>query len=80
METNAPASAGVLSFASNISRAYHDADLIASQCEKPAEIARTKLGCGDHAVERSEKGSITARDLNGEPGTPEPFSIRGNST
>ncbi|MGD9411492.1 MAG: 3-oxoacyl-ACP synthase [Desulfobacterales bacterium] len=36
--------AGILSFATYIPRAYHDADYIASRCETPAEIIRTKLG------------------------------------
>jgi 3-oxoacyl-[acyl-carrier-protein] synthase-3 len=38
------ARAGILSLAVYIPRAYHDADYIASQCETPAEIIRTKLG------------------------------------
>ncbi len=36
--------AGLLSLAAYIPRAYHDADYIASQCETPADIIRTKLG------------------------------------
>ena len=38
------ATAGILSLATYIPRAYHDADYIASQCETPADIIRTKLG------------------------------------
>jgi 3-oxoacyl-[acyl-carrier-protein] synthase-3 len=38
------ATAGLLSLATYIPRAYHDADFIASQSETPAEIIRTKLG------------------------------------
>ena len=37
-------SAGILSLATYVPRAYHNADTIASQCETPAEIIRTKLG------------------------------------
>jgi 3-oxoacyl-[acyl-carrier-protein] synthase III len=36
--------AGILSLATYIPKAYHDADFIASQSETPAEIIRTKLG------------------------------------
>lgn len=35
---------GLISLATYIPRAYHDADYIASKCETPAEIIRTKLG------------------------------------
>jgi len=38
------ATAGILSLATYVPRAYHDADYIASQCETPADIIRTKLG------------------------------------
>ena len=38
------ATAGILSLATYIPRANHDADYIASQCDTPAEIIRTKLG------------------------------------
>ena len=38
------ATAGILSLATYIPRAYHDAEYIASQCDTPAEIIRTKLG------------------------------------
>ena len=37
-------SAGLLSLATYIPRTYHDADFIASRCDTPAEIIRTKLG------------------------------------
>jgi 3-oxoacyl-[acyl-carrier-protein] synthase-3 len=37
-------SAGILSLATYVPRAYHDADYIASQCDTPAEVIRTKLG------------------------------------
>ncbi len=40
----AKSSVGIISLATYIPRAYHDADYIASQCETPAEIIRTKLG------------------------------------
>jgi len=36
--------AGILSLATYVPRTYHDADYIASQCETPADIIRTKLG------------------------------------
>jgi len=42
--SDAPVTAGILSFATYIPRAYHDADFIASQSETPADIIRTKLG------------------------------------
>ena len=35
---------GILSLATYIPRKYHDADYIASQCDTPADIIRTKLG------------------------------------
>jgi 3-oxoacyl-[acyl-carrier-protein] synthase-3 len=38
------ATAGILSLATYVPRAYHDADYIAARCETPAEIIRTKLG------------------------------------
>jgi 3-oxoacyl-[acyl-carrier-protein] synthase-3 len=41
---HAKSSAGILSLATYVPRAYHDADYIASHCETPAEIIRTKLG------------------------------------
>ena len=41
---NSKTTAGILSMATYIPRAYHDADYIASQCDTPAEIIRTKLG------------------------------------
>jgi len=42
--SNPIATAGILSLAAFVPRAYHDADYIASQCDTPAEIIRTKLG------------------------------------
>jgi 3-oxoacyl-[acyl-carrier-protein] synthase-3 len=36
--------AGILSLATYLPRSHHDADYIASQCETPADIIRTKLG------------------------------------
>ena len=42
--SNTKTTAGILSMATYIPRAYHDADYIASQCDTPAEIIRTKLG------------------------------------
>ena len=36
--------AGILSLATYIPKAFHDAEFIASQSETPAEIIRTKLG------------------------------------
>ena len=38
------AKAGILSLAVYIPKKYHDADFIASQCDTPADIIRTKLG------------------------------------
>ena len=38
------ARAGILSLATYIPKAYHDADYIASRCDTPAHIIRTKLG------------------------------------
>jgi 3-oxoacyl-[acyl-carrier-protein] synthase-3 len=35
---------GILSLATYIPRKYHDADYIASQCDTPADIIKTKLG------------------------------------
>jgi 3-oxoacyl-[acyl-carrier-protein] synthase-3 len=35
---------GILSFATYVTKKYHDADYIASQCDTPADIIRTKLG------------------------------------
>ncbi|MEE4263748.1 MAG: 3-oxoacyl-ACP synthase [Desulfobacteraceae bacterium] len=42
--SNPIVTAGILSLAAYVPRAYHDADYIASQCDTPAEIIRTKLG------------------------------------
>lgn len=62
------ATAGILSLATYIPRAYHDAEFIASQCETPAEIIRTKLGWyqknvpgpGDHTVAMGLKAARKA--------------------
>ena len=50
--------AGILSFATYIPRAYHDADYIASQCETPAEIIRTKLGWRQKNVPGPGDGTV----------------------
>lgn len=52
------ARAGILSFATYIPRAYHDADYIASQCETPAEIIRTKLGWRQKNVPGPGDGTV----------------------
>ncbi len=52
------ARAGILSFATYIPRAYHDADFIASQCETPAEIIRTKLGWRQKNVPGPGDGTV----------------------
>ncbi len=60
--------AGILSLASYIPRAYHDADYIASQCDTPSDIIRTKLGWyqknvpgpGDHTVAMGLKAARRA--------------------
>jgi 3-oxoacyl-[acyl-carrier-protein] synthase-3 len=51
-------SAGLLSLATYIPRAYHDADYIASQCETPADIIRTKLGWYQKNVPGSGDGTV----------------------
>ena len=66
--SNPIATAGILSLAAYVSRAYHDADYIASQCDTPAEIIRTKLGWyqknvpgpGDGTVAMGLKAARTA--------------------
>jgi len=50
--------AGILSMATYIPRAYHDADYIASQCETPAEIIRTKLGWRQKNVPGPGDGTV----------------------
>src|SRR5512136_206183 len=65
---NANATAGILSLATYIPKAFHDAEFIASQCETPAEIIRTKLGWyqknvpgpGDHTVAMGLKAARKA--------------------
>ena len=52
------ATAGILSLATYIPRAYHDADYIASQCETPADIIRTKLGWYQKNVPGSGDGTV----------------------
>jgi 3-oxoacyl-[acyl-carrier-protein] synthase-3 len=52
------ASAGMLSFAVYIPRRYHDAEFIASQCDTPAEIIRTKLGWHQKNVPGSGDGTV----------------------
>lgn len=52
------ASAGILSFAAYIPRAVHDADFIASQCETPAEIIRSKLGWRQKNVPGPGDGTV----------------------
>ena len=56
--SNPKARAGILSFATYIPRAYHDADYIASQCETPAEIIRTKLGWRQKNVPGPDDGTV----------------------
>jgi 3-oxoacyl-[acyl-carrier-protein] synthase-3 len=55
---NPHATAGILSLATYIPRAYHDADYIASQCETPAEIIRTKLGWYQKNVPGPSDGTV----------------------
>jgi len=52
------ATAGILSLATYVPRAYHDADTIASQCETPAEIIRTKLGWHQKNVPGPGDGTV----------------------
>jgi 3-oxoacyl-[acyl-carrier-protein] synthase-3 len=62
------ASAGILSFATYITRYYHDADYIAAHSSTPADVIRNKIGWtqknvpgpGDHTVEMSLKASRKA--------------------
>ena len=51
-------SAGILSLATYIPRAYHDADFIASQSDTPAEIIRTKLGWHQKNVPGPGDGTV----------------------
>ena len=65
---NSKPTAGVLSLATYIPKAFHDAEYIASQSETPAEIIRTKLGWyqknvpgpGDHTVAMGLKAARKA--------------------
>jgi 3-oxoacyl-[acyl-carrier-protein] synthase III len=65
---NPEASAGILSLAAYIPRAFHDAEFIASQSETPADVIRTKLGWfqknvpgpGDHTVAMGLKAARKA--------------------
>jgi 3-oxoacyl-[acyl-carrier-protein] synthase-3 len=52
------ATAGIVSLATYIPRAYHDADYIASYCETPAEIIRTKLGWYQKNVPGPADGTV----------------------
>jgi 3-oxoacyl-[acyl-carrier-protein] synthase-3 len=52
------ATAGILSLATYIPRAYHDADYIASQSETPADIIRTKLGWHQKNVPGPGDGTV----------------------
>jgi 3-oxoacyl-[acyl-carrier-protein] synthase-3 len=52
------ATAGILSLATYVPRAYHDADYIASQCETPADIIRTKLGWYQKNVPGTGDGTV----------------------
>ena len=67
------AAAGILSLATYIPRAWHDADYIASRSETPAEIIRTRLGWfqknvpgpGDGTVAMGLKAARKALDCAG---------------
>jgi 3-oxoacyl-[acyl-carrier-protein] synthase-3 len=50
--------AGILSLATYIPRAYHDAEYIASQSDTPADIIRTKLGWYQKNVPGPEDGTV----------------------
>lgn len=52
------ATAGILSLAAYIPRSYHDADYIASRCDTPAEIIRTKLGWYQKNVPGTGDGTV----------------------
>jgi 3-oxoacyl-[acyl-carrier-protein] synthase-3 len=66
--SKAKVTAGILSLATYIPRAFHDAEFIASQSETPADIIRTKLGWyqknvpgpGDHTVAMGLKAARKA--------------------
>lgn len=52
------ANAGILSLATYVPKTYHDAEYIASQCETPAEIIRTKLGWHQKNVPGPTDGTV----------------------
>jgi len=52
------AKAGILSLATYVPRSCHDADYIASQCDTPAEIIRTKLGWHQKNVPGPGDGTV----------------------
>jgi len=52
------ATAGILSLATYVPRAYHDADYIAARCETPADIIRTKLGWHQKNVPGPGDGTV----------------------
>ena len=56
--SNPIVTAGILSLAAYVPRAYHDADYIASQCDTPAEIIRTKLGWHQKNVPGPGDGTV----------------------
>jgi len=56
--SKANVTAGILSLATYLPKAYHDADFIASQCETPADIIRTKLGWYQKNVPGPEDGTV----------------------
>ncbi len=57
MEASRP-SAGILSLATYIPRAYHDADYIAARSDTPADIIRTKLGWYQKNVPGPDDGTV----------------------
>jgi 3-oxoacyl-[acyl-carrier-protein] synthase III len=67
------ASAGILSFATYITRYYHDADYIAAHSHTPADVIRNKIGWtqknvpgpGDHTVEMGLRASRKALYFSG---------------
>jgi 3-oxoacyl-[acyl-carrier-protein] synthase-3 len=52
------ATAGILSLATYVPRAYHDADYIAARCDTPADIIRTKLGWHQKNVPGPGDGTV----------------------
>ncbi|MBI4776781.1 MAG: 3-oxoacyl-ACP synthase [Deltaproteobacteria bacterium] len=55
---NPNASAGILSFAAYVPRAYHDAEYIASRSDTPADIIRGKLGWRQKNVPGPGDGTV----------------------